>query len=85
MNNNRKKSILVATFFTMILFGVTHLSSFFASEYNLVTLVYSILFKGLGSIFEIYSYVKTKNIFISYLIHLVHDFICVFFPLIKII
>jgi len=32
-----------------------------------------LLMQGLGSIFEFYGYIKTKNVFISYITHLLTD------------
>ncbi len=33
-----------------------------------------LLIQGLGSIFNLYAYMKTKNVFVSYIVHLMIDF-----------
>lgn len=65
ISNNRKVSIIVSMLFVLILFGALH------GETN--NFLISIVIIGLGSIFEMYAYIKTKNIMVSYLTHLITD------------
>jgi hypothetical protein len=39
------------------------------------TLVSVLLLQGLGSFFEMYGYIKTKNLFVPYISHLLTDLI----------
>ncbi len=64
--NNRKLSIIIPTFIVLMFFGLLH--------YDFETpLISVILLQGLGSIFEFYGYIKTKNLFVPYLSHLLTD------------
>ena len=67
-SKNRKLSIIVSVIFTMAAFGSAH-----AGAYG--TLLQVLLIQGMGSIFDIYAYLKTKNILVSYTAHLLFDFI----------
>jgi len=53
-------------FIVMMFFALLHLS-------DLHSIVSVIVLQGFGTIFEFYGYLKTKNIFISYLTHLLTD------------
>lgn len=65
--NNRKLAIVVSTAIVLVFFGLLH----YDPE---VTPILSVLvIQGLGSIFEIYGYIKTKNLLVSYLCHLLTD------------
>ena len=64
---NRKLSIVIAAIFTMMAFGSVHQS------YG--PLIQVLLVQGLGSIFDLYAYIKTKNVLVSYLAHILFDFI----------
>ena len=68
ITDNRKISIVISTVVALIIFGIMHLPT-----YN--NLIYSIIVIGFGSIFTMFGYLKTKNIFVSYLIHLLFDLI----------
>ena len=48
---------------------------FFASlhAYNFKMFIFAIFVQGFGSIFEFIGYIKTKNIFVSYITHLCTD------------
>jgi hypothetical protein len=63
---NRKLSIILSMFIVMMFFALLHLS-------DLHSIVSVIVLQGFGTIFEFYGYLKTKNIFISYLTHLLTD------------
>ena len=64
---NRKLSIVFSTAIVLVGFGMLH----YAPPYS--TLPSVLLLQGLGSIFEVYGYLKTKNIFVPYLSHLLTD------------
>lgn len=51
---------------TMIAFGTAH-----AGTYG--TLLQVLLIQGLGSIFDLYAYIKTKNVLVSYIAHVLFD------------
>ena len=68
ISNNRKISIIIPMLIVMILFGALHVV-----EYN--NLLISVVIIGFGSIFEMFAYLKTKNLWISYLTHLLTDLI----------
>ena len=65
-SNNRKLSIVAAMLLVMVFF-------FFFYLMDLKSLPSVLLMQGLGSIFEFYGYIKTKNVFISYITHLLTD------------
>lgn len=64
---NRKLSIIISSIITMTTFGIAH--------YQYGPLIQILLVQGLGSIFDLYAYLKTKNVLVSYLAHLLYDFI----------
>jgi membrane protease YdiL (CAAX protease family) len=64
---NRKLSIIISSIITMTIFGIAH--------YQYGPLIQILLIQGLGSIFDLYAYLKTKNVLVSYLAHLLYDFI----------
>ncbi|WP_407454182.1 type II CAAX prenyl endopeptidase Rce1 family protein [Methanobrevibacter sp.] len=65
--NDRKLSLVVSSTIVLIFFGLIH----YDPAVN--TIIYALLIPGLGSIFELYGYVKTKNLFVPYLCHLLTD------------
>lgn len=65
-SNNRKLSIVAAMILVMVFFAMLHLM-------DLKSLPSVLLIQGLGSIFEFYGYIKTKNVFVSYITHLLTD------------
>lgn len=66
ISNNRKMSIVISTALVLIMFGLIHLPAY----KNLLSVL---LLQGLGSVFTMFGYLKTKNIFVSYLIHVTYD------------
>ena len=64
---NRKLSVIISAMLTMAIFGLVH--------YKYGPIIQILLIQGLGSIFDLYAYLKTKNVFVSYLAHLLFDFI----------
>ena len=65
--NNRRLSVVLSSVIIMIVFGLLH----YDPPY--MPLISVLVLQGVGSIFEIYAYVKTKNLLISYLSHLLTD------------
>ena len=65
-SKNRKLSIVIATFAAAMIFGFVHMTTY-------GNLLQVILLQGFGSIFDIYAYLKTKNIVVPYIIHLLFD------------
>ena len=66
-SKNRNLAISISSVFVMISFGLIH----YYPPYN--TIISVILLQGLGTIFEIYGYLKTKNLFVPYISHLLTD------------
>lgn len=65
--NNRKVSIIVSTLIILGFFGLLHYDP---PEFPLISVL---AIQGFGSIFELYGYIKTKNIMVPYLSHLLTD------------
>lgn len=65
-SNNRKLSIIISVAIVMVMFAALH-------AYNPIMFIYALCIQGFGSIFEFFGYVKTKNIIIPYLTHLLTD------------
>lgn len=64
---NRKLSVIISTIIILIYFGLLHYDP-------AATTILSVLaIQGAGSIFELYGYLKTKNLIVSYLCHLLTD------------
>lgn len=61
----RKISIVLSVFTTLIIFGSMHAIG--------ISLLISILVQGIGSVFHIFLYVKSKNLMISYISHFLTD------------
>ena len=64
--SNRRVSIVVSSAVTLVFFALIHLEPG-------VSLLSVLLIQGLGSLFHLYVYLKTKNLFASYLSHLMTD------------
>lgn len=75
---NRKQSIIFSLIITLAAFGLLH-AGFYGGAVNVL------LIQGLGSIFEMYLYLKTKNIMVTYASHLLYDCIPIFFELLTLI
>ena len=65
-SNNRKISVIGSMLLVMVFFALLHTMSFEG-------LLSALCLQGLGSICEFIGYIKTKNIFISYITHLCTD------------
>ena len=65
--HNRKVSVILSTIIVLIYFGLLHYDP------GVTPLLSVLVIQGLGSIFELYGYIKTKNVFVPYLCHLLTD------------
>jgi len=79
ITGNRNMSIFIGLIASMIIFGLAHYDAYDGKILQIL------LVQGFGSIFEYYAYLKTKNILVSYLIHLIQDLIPVVMILLHII
>ncbi|MBE6494565.1 MAG: CPBP family intramembrane metalloprotease [Methanosphaera stadtmanae] len=66
--HNRKHSLIIATFSTLLLFGLMHVNSY-------SSILYCIFVMGFGSIMELYPYLKTKNILLAIIVHFLYNLI----------
>ncbi len=66
---NLRLSVAISATIVLIFFGLFH----YLPPTN--TVISVLLLQGLGSIFEMYGYVKTKNIFVPYISHLLTDLV----------
>jgi membrane protease YdiL (CAAX protease family) len=66
---NIKLSVSISVAIVLVVFGLLH----YIPPMN--TLVSVLLLQGLGSFFEMYGYIKTKNLFVPYISHLLTDLI----------
>ncbi|MBQ2653166.1 MAG: hypothetical protein IJF83_06380 [Methanobrevibacter sp.] len=66
-SDNRKLSVILSVIITMLLFASIH-------AYTWKMLIFAIFIQGFGSIFELFGYIKTKNILVSYMTHIFTDF-----------
>lgn len=64
--SNRRLSVIVSSAVTLIIFGLMHLEPG-------ISLISVLLIQGLGSLTHLYVYLKTKNLFASYISHLMTD------------
>lgn len=65
--DDRKKSIVAATFITLISFGLAHLPAYGGQVLQVL------LIQGFGSVFNMFCYLKTKNVVVSYVMHVLTD------------
>jgi len=65
ITNKREISFAISSVIIMIYFGLLH--------YDFTSLAQCLLLQGLGTVFELYGYYKTKNLFVPYLSHLFTD------------
>ena len=64
--SNRRMSIIASSIITLTYFGLIHLTP----ETSIISVL---LIQGMGSAFHLYAYLKTKNLFVSYISHLMTD------------
>lgn len=62
---NRKISIVISTLLMFLVFGLMHVNTY---NYKILQIL---LFQGLGSIFEFAGYLKTKNLAVPILVHMI--------------
>lgn len=65
---NRKLGIVASSLVTALIFGLTHYSAYSGNFAQIILII------GLGSLIDMYLYVKTKNLFATYILHLLGDF-----------
>ena len=65
-SKNRKLSIIFSMFFTLVIFGLLHVFS--------SSVIVAVVIQGFGSVFHLLLYIKTKNVFVSYISHFLTDF-----------
>ena len=65
-SNNRKLSVIISVALIMIMFASIH-------AFNPIMFIFALFIQGFGSIFEFYGYIKTKNVLVSFLCHLLTD------------
>lgn len=65
-SNKRRISVILSMLLVMVFFAFLHLSE----PEGIISVL---IFQGFGSIFEFIGYIKTKNVFISYITHLCTD------------
>lgn len=66
VTNNRNMAIGVGIVVTLFTFGIAHIGAY-------GSLLQVLLIQGLGAIFNLYAYMKTKNVVISFIVHLLID------------
>lgn len=66
-SGSRKSAVVIATFVSSLVFGLTHYEAY-------GSLVQVLLIQGLGTITCIFAYLKTKNMLVTYVAHLIIDF-----------
>lgn len=69
LTNNRGTSIAVGLILTLVIFGFAHYRAYNGKILQIL------LIQGFGSIFDLYAYMKTKNVVVSYIIHVIIDYI----------
>ena len=74
---NRKGTIIFGSLVSMIIFGLVHLAAY-------GSWIHCILVIGVGSLIHLYPYLKTKNIVLTYILHLLIDLLPLFLTLIHI-
>lgn len=67
--SNRKLSIVIAALVSVLLFGLVHIYSYNGH------IIQILLIQGIGSLIFLFTYIKTKNILVSYIMHLALDFL----------
>ncbi|MCQ2088590.1 MAG: CPBP family glutamic-type intramembrane protease [Bacilli bacterium] len=72
LSGDRKISIVCASVVTLVIFGASHFQPNMGGWMRVVS---DIIIRGVGSFFDFYAYLKTKNIWVSYFIHLFYDII----------
>ena len=64
--NERDLTIRVGIIITLLIFGLAHIGAY-------GNILQVLLIQGLGTIFNLYAYMKTKNVVVSYIVHALID------------
>lgn len=64
---NRKKAIMISVVVTLFIVGLLHCNSYANLSYCIITI-------GFGSFFTLYPYLKTKNVLLSVIVHILYNF-----------
>lgn len=72
-----RKKIGFATLITVIIFGICHFNTYDSGNI-LQTIIQVLLIQGAARLIFNYAYLKTKSIWISYIIHLIFDLFFLF-------
>ena len=64
----RKLSVAASVVIVMVFFASLH-------AYSFTMFLFALCIQGLGSVFEFYGYIKTKNVMVSYITHLLTDLV----------
>lgn len=67
--DNRKTSVIIAIVVTLFIFGIAHFRAYNGAIAQIL------LIQGLGSMFDLFCYMRTKNILTSYAMHVLQDFL----------
>ena len=67
--NNRSLSLALGIAFSLFFFAIIHANAYSGRILQIL------LIQGLGSLFNLYAYMKTKNVVVSYILHVVIDYI----------
>ena len=71
---DRKKAVIIATLITLLIFGLAHYAAY-------GSILQILLIQGLGSVICQFAYLKTKNMLVTYVAHLIFDLIPIGFVL----
>jgi hypothetical protein len=63
-SNNRKLAIIISSIIICAYFGMLHYTG---------SIIAALLIQGLGTVFELYGYIRTKNLLVPYMTHLITD------------
>ena len=66
---NKKTAVILGVFLNLMIFGLCHLSAYNGNVIQCIVVI------GLGSFFNLYVYLKTKNIVNSFIVHVLYDFL----------
>ena len=65
-SQNRKLGIIIGVLVSLFIFGILHFNAY----HSFISII---MIQGVGSIIRMYGYLKTKNILVTYLIHVLFD------------
>ena len=70
---DRKKALIFGASVSMIIFGLVHYGAY-------KNVIHCLLVIGVGSLIHLYPYIKTKNILVTYILHVLIDVIALTLP-----